>query len=163
MDTLFALARVLRVALSDLVAAPAPERTVIRASAGVRVGKAGLDARLLQRFSLVDGLLEFSELSIAPECHIVNDAHLSGIYEHVLIGTGTLRTGPVDEEEILFAGDYMKFRGDRPHRYEALGGPVNGILLMEYPAKIGLNPAISFSEQESADADLASDEINVRM
>lgn len=137
MDTLYALAGVLGVALSDLVAAGEPDRTLIRATEGVSVGTAGLNARFLRRFSLVGGLLELSDLWIADGCHVVNDAHLPGIYEHVLIAKGVLRTGPVDTEEVLRPGDYMRFRGDRPHRYEVLDGPVIGTLLMEYPSGVG--------------------------
>jgi len=81
-------------------------------------------------------MLEFSELRIIEECDIVNDPHQPGIFEHGLIASGVLRTGPVGEEEVLKSGDYMKFRGDRKHRYEVIEGPVLGTLLMEYPSQV---------------------------
>lgn len=137
MDTLYALARVLEVALSDFVASPGEDLMVVRSSSGVLVGNRGLDARLLQTFNLIDGLLELSELRLAADVSLVNDAHLPGIYEHVLVAAGTLRTGPQGSEEILYPGDYMKFSGDQPHVYQAMNGPVAGILLMEYPSRIG--------------------------
>ena len=142
MDTLYAIAAVLKVALSDLVSSPPPEQAVIRATGGVLVGKPGLTTRLLHRFSLTDGLLEFSDLAAEDSCHVVNAAHPAGIFEHVLITSGVLRTGPVGAEEILRPGDYMRFRGDQPHRYQAVGGPVSGVLLMEYPSQIGTSPPV---------------------
>lgn len=137
MDTLYALANVLNLALSDILA-PAPSTQLVRSGEGYVVSTSGLQARLLQKFSLSSGLLELSDLTIAAGVDITNAPHQPGIVEHVLVLEGILETGTPGEEVVLHPGDYYRFPGDRPHRYHAQAGPVRGTLLMEYPASVGL-------------------------
>lgn len=136
-DTLFAIASSLGVPLSELIAASEPPAVrVVRASEGTTVGSTGVTARLLQRFP-GDGLIELYELIVHPGEVVKGDVHPAGVLEHVLVHTGRLMTGLSDEPVELTEGDYICFRGDRAHQYEALGGPVRATLLMFYPPTMG--------------------------
>lgn len=141
MDTFLALVRVLKVALNGFLYTPAMDQAVVRAGDGPRVGTPALWVRHLRDFSLTTEMLKFSELSIIEEYGIVSDPHQPGIFEHVLIASGVVRTDPVGEEveEVLEPKDCRKFRGDRKHRSEVIEGPVLDTLLMEYPSQVGIH------------------------
>ena len=50
-----------------------------------------------------------------------SNPHPPGVIEHVLLTEGRLRAGPTDATVDLDAGDVLRFPGDVPHSYEALG------------------------------------------
>ena len=52
--------------------------------------------------------------------------------EHIIIATGRVRTGPVDNPIELDPGDYAAFPGDVPHLYEALEPATTAVLVMEH-------------------------------
>lgn len=132
MDTLYALARVLKVPLSDLIRSPAEDVGVIRSFEGTAVAIPGIRARLLQRFTLLTGTLELSEVHISADTNSVNGAHQRGTYEHLYVTSGMIEIGPQEAPQLLQTGDYIKFRADTPHLYRAHEGPVTGVMLMEY-------------------------------
>ncbi|MFG6202004.1 cupin domain-containing protein [Nonomuraea sp. JJY05] len=47
-------------------------------------------------------------------------AHSLGTLHHVYVITGKLRTGPVEDQVELSAGDFVRFPGDVPHRHTCL-------------------------------------------
>ncbi len=57
-------------------------------------------------------------------------AHPPGVLEHVLLTGGRTATGPDDDPVELSVGDYICFRADGAHVYEALGGDARATLLM---------------------------------
>jgi quercetin dioxygenase-like cupin family protein len=59
------------------------------------------------------------------------EAHIPGTVEHIVVGSGRIRTGPIDEPVEVGPGDYVTFPGDVPHRYEALE-PAWAVLIMEH-------------------------------
>lgn len=131
-DTLYALADALGVALGDVIGEPNPAaRTlVLRAGAGTRVSGA-VSARLVDR---VHGhrLAEIYEVSFATRRRTA-DPHPSGVIESLVLTDGRLRIGPVSDPVELGPGDYIRFPGDVPHLYEAIGEPASGILVMSHP------------------------------
>ncbi len=135
LETLFSIASVLRVPLSDLVtdSAPPPVR-VLRAGEGTSVQSPGsMSARLIRRFESSRLVLELYELALPAHTRTDAHAHPSGVFEHVLLASGVLRAGGVSSFETLHPGDYVCFRADLPHFYEAPDSDVVGTLIMEYP------------------------------
>jgi transcriptional regulator with XRE-family HTH domain len=79
-------------------------------------------------------------------------AHTTGALHHVYVFSGKLRTGPVDDQVELAAGDFARFPADVPHRHTCLServvahvvttipqphqfGAADGHLLLELPSK----------------------------
>lgn len=140
-DTIWAVSNTLQVPFGDLLAEDeAPAVQIIRADTEApSLGGATLVGRLLRRFRLSNGVLELLHLRVEPGGVTDGHAHPSGVYEHVLVIQGELRTGPEGQQAILGPGDYASFRADLPHTYEALSEePVLAALMMEYPPTMDL-------------------------
>src|SRR5207302_190738 len=81
-------------------------------------------ARLLDR---VHGhrLAELYQVEFATTARHA-DPHPAGVVESLLLTEGRLLVGPADAPVELSAGDFVRFPGDVPHLYQALGGPAGG-------------------------------------
>ena len=135
-DTLYALADALGVALSDLLverAAPSAV-SVVRAGSGVHVEGAALDAELLERIERPGLLAEVYAIRFLGRR--VAQPHPFGVEERLHLASGRVRVGPVSEPVELGPGDYATYSGAVPHLYEALdGGPAAGTLLILTPGR----------------------------
>lgn len=137
--TLFAIASVLGVTLSDLVEEDdTPQMEVIRAADGISVIGEALEARLLRRFPNNGATFELFDFTIQSNTRTENQEHATGVFEHVLVNSGRLLAGPVENACMMRPGDYLRFRADLHHVYEAFDEPVRATLLMEYPPVLGL-------------------------
>lgn len=136
MDTLFAVASVLRVPLSDLVTNSSPPSVrVVRAGQGTSVGSGSrVSARLLRRFESSTMVLELYDLKVPAGARTEAHEHPSGVFEHVLVASGILLTGAQQCPALLNPGDYICFRADLPHVYQAERADVTATLIMEYPS-----------------------------
>ena len=139
-ETLFALAKVLRVPLGVLLhereAAPTAvsrrdDRTVVEGAA--------VDMSLVDSFSEGQTLHELYHLDVRPTRQDAA-AHATGVRERILVTCGTLQTGLASEPVILKPGDFVSFAADRPHVYEALDGPVVATLVISYPLSAAGSP-----------------------
>jgi transcriptional regulator with XRE-family HTH domain len=139
-DTIWAVSNSLKVPLSELLTeAEPPAVQVIRADSGPNVSGETVVARLVRRFSSPNGVLELYHMHIKTGGVTAGHAHPAGVHEHVLVTQGKLRTGPEDHMTILGPGDYISFRADGPHGYEALSSdPVLATLIMDYPPAMDL-------------------------
>ena len=132
-DTLYALANALDASLGDLIGAstdPGPAVEVVRAGGGARV-EGAVAARLLDR---VHGhrLAEIYDATFSTRTRHA-DPHPAGVVESILVTGGRLRTGPVSAPVDLGPGDFVRFAGDVPHLYRALGGTARGVIVMSHP------------------------------
>lgn len=133
-DTLFAVASVLGVALGELVTESEPPPVqIIRAEEAPVISGAAVEARLLRRFAGTGGVIELYNLAILAGGVTKGHEHPAGVFEHVLLTEGRILTGPEDDPIELAVGDYICFRADRPHMYEALDTDARATLLMHYP------------------------------
>jgi transcriptional regulator with XRE-family HTH domain len=137
-DTLYALADALGVALGDVIGEPTSTPVqILRADEGIHV-RGIVSARLLDRVH-GHGLAEFYEVDFAgpdsPEASPARhaDPHPRGVMESLIVTSGRLRTGPTDAPAELGPGDFIRFPGDVPHVYQAIGGPARAILMMSHP------------------------------
>jgi mannose-6-phosphate isomerase-like protein (cupin superfamily) len=133
-ETLYGLASVLGITLSDLlVEAAAPAVQVVRAGEGPHVAGPVLQARLLRQ-ATIDGVrVELYELEVLPGRARRADPHQAGVTEQLLVHSGRLRVGPEQEPVELEPGDFVAFDASVAHVYEALGEPVSATLVMISP------------------------------
>jgi transcriptional regulator with XRE-family HTH domain len=129
-DTLYALADVLGAALGDLIDEPSARVEVIRAGQGTQV-RGAVTARLLDRIH-GQALAELYEVVFATRARHAGP-HPAGVTESLILTAGRLRAGPAAQPVELSAGDFVRFPGDVPHLYQAIGGPAHGILVMSHP------------------------------
>ena len=130
LETLYALANALEVALADVIAPPlAADVEVVRAAAGPRVTGAAVRARLVARLS-GRASVELYDLSLRPGRRQVSAAHPAGVVEHLLVHAGRARVGPESAPVELGPGDFARYSGSVPHIYEALDGDAVGTLVI---------------------------------
>ncbi|MEU1008289.1 XRE family transcriptional regulator [Streptomyces sp. NPDC005890] len=133
METIWALAVALGVPFSALVESPAPSVQVIRAGEGPTVGS--------ERSSYVAALLSASPPGARRDIYHVwlepgtvrdSEPHIPGTVEHIVVSDGAVKAGPRGEAVELGPGDYMSYRGDVPHAYEALAAGTKFVLIMQH-------------------------------
>ncbi|MCW7945554.1 DNA-binding protein [Streptomyces hygroscopicus] len=133
METLWALGVALGVPFSALVEPPAPAVQVIRAGEGpaVHSEQSSYLATLLSA-SPPGARRDIYRVRLEPGSVRASDAHIPGTMEHLVVSAGRVLAGPRGEEEELAPGDYMAFRGDVPHSYEALAPGTAFVLIMQH-------------------------------
>ncbi|MEV6112462.1 XRE family transcriptional regulator [Streptomyces sp. NPDC052109] len=132
-ETLWALAVALGVPFSALVESPVPSVQVIRAGDGPQVasGQATFVATLLSA-SPPGARRDLYRLRAEPGAARASEPHIPGTVEHLIVGSGRVKAGPADEEVELGPGDYLTYRGDVAHSYEALEPGTTFILVMQH-------------------------------
>jgi transcriptional regulator with XRE-family HTH domain len=130
LETLYALADALGVALSELLVAPAPAVSVVRAGTGAHVSGAALSADLLERIERPGWLGELYAIRV----HGRREAqpHPFGVEERLHVVSGRLLAGPLDSPVELGPGDYATYSGAVPHVYD---GEAVGTLLILTPGR----------------------------
>jgi transcriptional regulator with XRE-family HTH domain len=118
-ETLFALAAALGVSFGALTSEAGPRVRVVRAGDGERIGGA-IQARVVDRIFGAH-LAEILDVVFPTGKRRRADPHPPGVVEHLLVTKGKLRAGPVDELADLAVGDLLRFPGDVPHSYAAIG------------------------------------------
>jgi transcriptional regulator with XRE-family HTH domain len=133
-ETLYALADALGVPFGALTAeAAAPDARHVRAGDVPHVG-GSIEARVLTQIA-GGALVEALEVTFPVGQVRSASPHPDGVTEHLLLTDGRLRAGPVDALAELEPGDVLRFAGDVPHQYAALGDqPARAIVLMAYPS-----------------------------
>jgi transcriptional regulator with XRE-family HTH domain len=131
-ETLWSLGVALGIPFSRLVE-PLPARVqVIRAGEGPRLqaDKADVLVKLLSAGS-ARTRRDLYVMELEPGQPREAVAHIPGSIEHMVIGAGRVKAGPVGDEVELGPGDYVTFPGDVAHDYEALE-PSWLVLIMEH-------------------------------
>ncbi|MDA3922643.1 MAG: helix-turn-helix domain-containing protein [Salinisphaera sp.] len=121
-ETIWQLAQVLNVGYGDLVGrAPAQAST----SEGVSVELINYEEseRKIETFRMT-----FEAASLREA-----DAHVSGVTEHVLVLSGALTVGGIDDRTMLYAGQSKTFKADQEHLYQAAESGAQAIVSVIYP------------------------------
>jgi transcriptional regulator with XRE-family HTH domain len=132
LETLYALANALGVALADVIAPPPAEVEVVRAGEGPRVSGTVVRGRLVSRLA-GRAAVEVYELALRPGRCQRSQPHPPGVVEHLLVHSGRARVGPESAPVELGPGDFARYPADVPHVYEALDERVAATLLIESP------------------------------
>ncbi len=131
-STLRALADELGVAIEQLLTdATAPALHVARAGVGSVIRGAGADVRFVHRTPIGGAMLELYDLVVHR--HHASAPHPAGVLEQITVTEGRLVVTVGGRATTLDAGDFIAFSADRPHTYDAVGGPARGVMLMTYP------------------------------
>jgi transcriptional regulator with XRE-family HTH domain len=132
-ETLWALGVALGVPFSQLVDPPAPQVRVVRAAEGTRIpsDQAAFTGTLLAA-GTPHARRDVYRIEIEPGAIRKAEAHIPGSVEHLIVAAGRIRVGPADAPIDLEPGDYVTFRGDIPHTYEALLPHTWAVLVMEH-------------------------------
>ncbi|WP_217140669.1 helix-turn-helix domain-containing protein [Streptomyces sp. AC627_RSS907] len=132
-ETLWALAVALGVPFSTLVEPPTAAVRVIRAGEGPQVASERADyAATLLSSSPPGARRDIYHLRAEPGAARASEPHIPGTVEHLVVGSGRLLAGPRGEAVELGPGDYMTYRGDVPHTYEALVPGTAFVLVMQH-------------------------------
>jgi transcriptional regulator with XRE-family HTH domain len=133
-ETIWALARALRVPFGELLDPSAPTVRVVRAGEGplIEAAEAGMCARLVATTGH-GARAEWYVLELGAGASRLADGHSAGTVEHIYVVGGRLRVGPEGGAIDLGPGDLAAFPGDVGHRYEALEDDTRALLLLEYP------------------------------
>ncbi|MEU0738452.1 helix-turn-helix domain-containing protein [Streptomyces sp. NPDC006134] len=132
-ETVWALAVALGVPFSVLVEPPVPTVQVIRAGEGPQVAS--------ERADYVGTLLaacppgarrDIYRVRAEPGAARESESHIPGTVEHLVVSTGRVKAGPRGASVELGPGDYMAYRGDVPHAYEALEPGTAFVLIMQH-------------------------------
>jgi transcriptional regulator with XRE-family HTH domain len=132
-DTLYALADALGIPLGDLIAPDAAAAGAVRVvrAAETPAVPGTVRARLVDRL-YGRGLVELFDVTFGERRRDA-EPHPRGVIESLLLVEGALRVGPVEAPVELGPGDLVRFPGDRPHLYLALGGEARAVLAMSHP------------------------------
>lgn len=132
-ETLWALGVALGVPFSALVEPPSPAVQVIRAGEGPTVASERADyvATLLSA-SPPGARRDIYHLRAEPGPARESEPHIPGSVEHLIVSAGRVKAGPRGDEVELEPGDYMSYRGDVPHSYEALAPGTTFVLVMQH-------------------------------
>ncbi len=131
-ETLWALAGALGIAVSLLLEASTPAVRVVRA------GEAPTMASDQAEYAVA--LLGATSSGMRADIYVVHadpggarssDPHQPGTVEHVVITHGRARVGPIDAPVVLDAGDYASYPSDAPHVFEALAPGTRAVMVSE--------------------------------
>jgi transcriptional regulator with XRE-family HTH domain len=132
-ETLWALAVALGVPFSALVEPPVPAVRVIRSGEGpaVRSEQADYVGTLLSA-GPPNVRRDIYDIRLEPGSVRHSEPHIPGSVEHIVVSAGKVKAGPDGESVELGPGDYMSYRGDVPHAYEALEPGSRFVLIMQH-------------------------------
>ncbi|GAA3761586.1 XRE family transcriptional regulator [Microbacterium kribbense] len=131
-ETLWAIATTLGVPFAVFVDDDEPATTLVRARTGAPVPSelAPYSATLLTA-SPPQARRDLYLIRAEPGGIRESAPHTRGTTEYVLLMTGAARVGPADAPVLLAPGDFLSYRGDAPHVFEALQPGTTAVLLSE--------------------------------
>ncbi|GGK64491.1 helix-turn-helix domain-containing protein [Nocardia camponoti] len=134
LETLWALCVALEMPFSRLLEPPRPAVQVIRADEGSAVPSADADYRVtLLAAGQAQARCDIYRIVAEPGHARVSEPHTPGVVEHVVLEAGRALAGPADEPVEMNPGDYIRYRGDEPHIFEALEPGTWATMVIESP------------------------------
>lgn len=130
LDTLFAIATVLAVPVSDLLAPATDERG---RGGTARAHGQNVDAELLGRWTEAGEVVEVYRMIVGAGRR-QSQPHAAGVTESITVLTGEVLVGWEGNPARLSSGQGHTFPGDRPHVYEGVAARSSTVLVMRYPA-----------------------------
>lgn len=121
LETLWALSAALGIPFWRLVEPAAEAVTVIRADEGNRITAEGSTyAGTLLSAGSQGMRRDLYRIHAEPGPARRSTPHAAGTIEHVTLVSGRALVGPLEDPTELQVGDYINYRGDRPHIFDAL-------------------------------------------
>lgn len=134
-ETLWALSTALEVPFSLLIDPPKATVTIVRAGEAASFPASDADYRA--------ALLAPGAPHVRRDLYVIHaepgsphrsDPHQSGVVEHVILSAGRALAGPIEEPIEIAPGDYLSYRADHPHIFEALEPGTAAVLATDHPA-----------------------------
>ncbi len=121
-ETLYALCAPLGVAMSALIG-----------TQQARTGSGGMVTTTLDVRELPYSTVEVFRLQYEAGAEHTSPAHVAGVTEHLTVVAGRLLVGPVDALRTVGAGESTSWESDRPHRYSAIDGAAEAVVVIVTP------------------------------
>lgn len=136
LDTLWALARALNVALGAFfVGSQVPDETrVLRLSNASVIAKDGdgYVAQLLASWP-GDGDVELAVITLKAGARRDSQGNSPGVLERAVCVEGTVEVGAGEGSDVLEVGDMTTFAADQKHFYRAVNGAARLVVVQQYP------------------------------
>ncbi|MEM9360427.1 MAG: XRE family transcriptional regulator [Pseudomonadota bacterium] len=134
LETVWALSDALNINVSALIETTAQSNRVRHSNQPFDVEASDSDFGVTVLSTCPPGATrDIYKSSIAHGRARMADAHQYGTIEHVIVLSGCVSIGPTGAAVSMEAGDYMSFRADTPHLYEAGEDGAEVVIVMEYP------------------------------
>lgn len=137
-ETLWSLANALGVGISEILTESIAPMKVLRPEDTVWLTSQEMAGRVVDRISN-RGAVEVWDARFLVGKPFRTDhvpGHVPGTQEHWFIRSGTLRMGPENGKMVdVQAGDYITFTIEQPFLFQAIGGDVDLIMLVNYPSE----------------------------
>lgn len=132
-ETLWALGVALGVPFSRLVDPPRPTVRVVRFGEGpyLRSEQSNYSAALLSACP-PSARRDIYLVTRSSDAGHHSVPHMPGTIEHLIVSTGRVLAGPVENPVELGPGDYLSYAGDIPHLYQALAPDTVSVMVMEH-------------------------------
>lgn len=132
-ETLWALCVALDITFSQLVDQPEQNKAqVIRFGEGIKMEAEYADYQAILLSACPAGKARDLYLVTAqPGSQRLSKPHNEGTLEHLIVARGRALIGPAENPVILNTGDYISYRGDEPHLFEALTDDTIAVMLIE--------------------------------
>lgn len=133
LETLWALAMALDIQVSQLIAQPQPQVSLIRAHEGVAMASEQTNYRATMLSVCPVGVQrDLYRVVVQPGEPRVSEPHLPGTIEHVFLCRGRALVGPRDHAEVLTSGDYIRYSADGGHIFEAYEPDTMAMMVIEH-------------------------------
>lgn len=134
LETLYALTFPLQVPLTTLVGEAAATRLSGASDSPMITAASGMTALTLDVRHQADGaVVEVFRLEFPAGAEHDSPAHGPGVREQLTVSQGKLRVGPTGRLRTIGAGQSVGWLSDRPHRYVAVAGPAEAIVVIFTP------------------------------
>lgn len=128
LDTLFALSTALQVPLGALLPNSADELPTA-------ISGTSVTATLIGKWASSAGTIETYRTTVSTRRQH-SDAHHLGVEETITVISGRVQAGVEGHERELGPGESIRYRGDKPHAFAAVGSDAEAILIMHYPHSV---------------------------
>lgn len=132
-ETLWSLSTALGIAFSRLVDMPDEGVRLVRAGDGHGVPSAAAPyaVSLLSACS-PNARRDLYLIAAEPGSARDSQPHQAGVTEHIVMVSGRGLLGPIDAPVELGPGDYVSYRGDERHTFQALAAHTIAVLVLEH-------------------------------
>jgi transcriptional regulator with XRE-family HTH domain len=134
LETLYALTAPLQAPLTALVGEEAPSRLAATEDALLITASSGMTALTLDVRRQRDGaVVEVFRLEFPAGADHESPAHGPGVHEQLTVSQGLLRVGPSGRLRTVTAGRSIGWYSDQAHRYIAVDGPAEAVVVIFTP------------------------------
>lgn len=140
LETLISIAETFDVSVPSLIAVtPRADVEVVRIGEGIDISDHASVGRVVRNQVIGAGTLEIHHQIFRANTNEISASHGSGAREHVIVERGSIVVGPVGEEQLLHAGDYATYPGNRTHRWQAVDDEAAIWILHTFPKSSSFN------------------------